>query len=239
MFKTESKAGPDGRSHPLDGPDTSKWSRSSSIVTVSSSSGNKKIGGTSKSALRSESSIVEAVSHFEYSKEVVRVFDLKETADGGVERSRQFYTAISRSHYLDKDDYDNYLDALLYDRLLNEVQHPVAKVGETSKYRSQEVVRSFWEEMRAELKHDADEESLPVEEQEQNGGSVKEEVDMAVHEPQKRNRPLIPRHNMPRDQLTADGKDPWLLEVREYLVKRQLERREGVEAREARFSGTK
>jgi hypothetical protein len=148
-------------------------------------------------------------------------FDFNDITEERLERWRQFYSERPLEWYFEKDDLDEFLDNMLFERLYNEVQYTVSEMG-PSKYRGQEQIMSFWDDVRKQLR---DKESPvlgwpPAQEQQQCT-----EKKMERHFGAKRqSRPVLPRPAAKK--RTANGKDPELLKRRESLMEKARQRQQ-------------
>jgi len=86
-------------------------------------------------------------------------FDASETIEQRLERWQTFYTEKSMDSFMEKDNYEEYLDEVLFDRLYQELQYTVYETR-SLKHRGQEQVRLFWDDVRRQLRDD--EESVAV-----------------------------------------------------------------------------
>ncbi|PVH67744.1 hypothetical protein DL98DRAFT_542925 [Cadophora sp. DSE1049] len=81
--------------------------------------------------------------------------DFQETNEEKFERHRQFFQGVPLTRCLKEceNEYQEWQDALLFDKLYNEVQYGLTETG-PSKYRTQEVVRAYWDDVREQLSID-------------------------------------------------------------------------------------
>jgi hypothetical protein len=202
-----------------DAPEISKWSSSSSDRSTGEGASNGTNGHESDSSNQPESP-----------------FDSTETVEERLERWKKFYSEKGMESYFDKDDYEDYLDDLLFDRLYHEVQHTVYETG-AKKYRGQEQVRSFWDYVRTELRDDEETESPidPIEELQHITASRYSENPLRNFRPRARvgagvpgkddfrtgktcSRSPPPIAKSPTVKITGTGEDPDLLEIRKLLM---------------------
>jgi len=85
------------------------------------------------------------------SNEPETLFDATETQEQRLERWQKFYTEGSMERWLNKDDYELYLDDIHFNRLYQEVQHSVYDEN-CQRHRGQEQVRNFWDDVRKQLR---------------------------------------------------------------------------------------
>jgi hypothetical protein len=172
-------------------------------------------GKSNQAEINSE--VDEAVANSVHnSNEIEPDCDPNETAEQRLERWRQFYSEKPVDWYFDKDDYEEYLDDLLFDRLYREVQYNVFETG-PSKYRGQEHVRFFWDDVRRQLR---DEESPVLEwppTQEQRHCTEDFE---GLFDPKRYSKAVLPTEETPTRERTAEGTDPDLLKLRELLMEK-------------------
>ncbi|KAE9375188.1 hypothetical protein N431DRAFT_436702 [Stipitochalara longipes BDJ] len=109
-------------------PEVSKWSSSSSQRSTGESTRNGASDNKSDSSDEPDSP-----------------FNPTETLEQRLERWQKFYMEKSMELYLDKDDYEEFLDEMLFDRLYE---------ASSLNYRGQEQVRSFWDEVRNQLRNE-------------------------------------------------------------------------------------
>jgi hypothetical protein len=206
--------------HPLGGgSEISRWSSSSSStsleITVSNTGDDANGGGDFDEAINNIS--------VDHSDEPKSDFVFHETAEQRLERWRKFYSERPLDWYFDKDDYEEYLDDVLFERLYKEVQYTVFETG-PSKYRGQEHVRFFWEDVRKQLR---DEESPVLEwPPTQERKHWTEETIEKQDDSRTDSKALPPRPKPPTEKGTADGKDPDLLELREFLMEKPRQKLE-------------
>jgi hypothetical protein len=202
-------------------PEVSKWSSSSSDRSTREAASNCAHGDKSDSSNKPESP-----------------FDHNETTEQRLERWQKFYSEKTMESYFDKDDYEEYLDDLLFDKLYDEVQYTVYETG-PSKYRGQEQVRFFWDDVRRQLR-DGKEPALewpPTEELQHCTAGMYDDNPSGDFQPlnppkdsfanERRSRIPPPSPKLPILKGTADGWDLELMEIREWLMKRQREREQG------------
>jgi hypothetical protein len=198
-------------------PEASKWSNSSSTSSMDNNvsegaSNDKNVSGTSNA---------NETTHSRDSNDPEPDFDFNETTEERLERWRQFYSERPLEWYFKKDDLDEFLDNMLFERLYSEVQYTVSEMG-PSKYRGQEQIRSFWDDVRKQLR---DKESPVLEwppAQEQQHCTEKK---MERHFGAKRQSRL----ELPRSAAknrTANGKSPELLKRRESLMEKAQQRQQ-------------
>jgi hypothetical protein len=202
--------------HDADAPEISKWSSSSSDRSTGE--------GASKGTNSHES---------DSSNQPESPFNSTETVEERLERWKKFYSEKGMESYFDKDDYEEYLDDLLFDRLYNEVQYTVYETG-AKKYRGQEHVRFFWDYVRMELRDDEETES-PIEELQHITASRYSENPLRGFRPwarvgagvpgkddfrtgKIRSRSPPPMAKSPTVKITGTGEDPELLEIRKLLT---------------------
>ena len=157
-------------------------------------------------------------------------FDHNETAEERLERWQKFYRERTMESYLDKDDYEEYLDDLLFDRVHKEVQYSLYETG-ASEYRRQEHVRFFWDDVRRRLK-DGEEQVVewpPTEELQHCTASMYDDNPLKHFQPlnppkhfvanRRRIRSAPPRPQSPVLKRTTAPQDLELMEIREWLMK--------------------
>jgi len=144
--------------HPISpSPNASKWSSSSSTSSMENNV-NDDANNDINACGMSNTDEATGSRHGD-SNNPVPDFDFNETREERLERWHHFYSERPREWYLEKDDFDEFLDNVLFERLYNEVQYTAHETG-PSKYRGQEQIRSFWDDARKRLR---DEESPVLE----------------------------------------------------------------------------
>lgn len=198
-------------------PNASKWSSSSSTSSMENNVSDDASNDTNASGMSNTDEATR--SRDGDSNNPAPDFDFNETIEERLERWRQFYSERPREWYFEKDDFDEFLDNVLFERLYNEVHYTVHETG-PSKYRGQEQIRSFWDNVRKQLR---DEESpvleWPPAEEQQHCTEKKFERHFDA---KRHSRPLLPRPTT--KNRTADGKDPELLKLRKSLVEQARRR---------------
>lgn len=81
--------------------------------------------------------------------------DFPETSEEKLQRYRRFFQGVPLMRCLKEceDEYQGLQDTLLFDKLYNEVQYGLADTW-PSKYRTQEFVRAYWDDVREQLNID-------------------------------------------------------------------------------------